>query len=218
MLQFLPAIATIGSALIGSNSASKAAKAQAAATASAIGEQQRQFDLTRADYAPWREAGKNALASLTGDISRMPTAAEVMSDPGYQFGLAEGQKAISRRIAASGGRVSGQAIKAAGRFGTDYATSGYNAAYQRRQDRLNRLAALAGLGQTATGGSAMAGMNAANQISGYMDRLGDAQGAARATQGSIWGNALNQLGGMPWGQQNQDPYPWNIDGGWTGEH
>ena len=62
----------------------------------------------------------------------------------------------------------------ASEYATNYASTGYNAAYQRRQDRLNRLASLAGIGQTATGSSASAGSNAANQISGLISSQGDA--------------------------------------------
>lgn len=215
------ATATLGSAAISSRSAKKAAQLQAEGTASAIGEQQRQFDLTREDFAPYRETGINALRQLVGDIDRAPTSAEVMSDPGYQFGLEQGQRGIDRKIAAGGGRVSGRAIMAAGRFGTDYASGMYGAAYQRRQDRLNRMAALAGVGQTATGASAAAGANASNAISNLYASQGDASGARQLAQGSIWGNAASQIGAqfgrVPQTPQKQ-PYAWNIDGGWTGEH
>lgn len=190
------AAGAIGGALISSRGAKSAAESQQASTGQAIDEQRRQFDLTRDDFAPYRQTGVNALQQLAGDINRMPTSAEVMSDPGYQFGQEQGQRAIDRKIASMGGRVSGQAIKAAARFGTDYATAGYGAAYQRRQDRLNRLAALAGVGQTATGSSAFAGQNSANNISGLISSQGDATGASQMAQGSIWGNAANQLGAM----------------------
>jgi hypothetical protein len=93
-----------------------------------------------------------------------------------------------------GGRVSGQALKAATQFGTQYATTGYNAAYQRRQDRLNRLAALAGIGQTATGASAASGASAANNISGLRSSMGDASAASQMARGNIWGNAFGDLG------------------------
>ena len=190
------AVGAIGSAVIGSRSASKAANSQSKATDEAIGEQRRQFDLTRSDFAPYRAAGTNALKQLATDIRRMPTAAEVMSDPGYQFGMQQGQQAIDRKIASGGGRVSGQAIKAAARFGTDYASTGYGAAYQRRQDRLNRLASIAGIGQTSTGASAAAGQNSANNISGLLSSQGDARGASQLAQGSVWGNAINQIGAL----------------------
>jgi hypothetical protein len=192
----ITAAATVASAAIGAYSSNKAAKSQQAATNTAIGEQQRQYDQTREDFAPYRETGVNALRQLSGDIIKPLTSAEVMSEPGYQFGMQQGQQAIDRRIAASGGRVSGQAIKAAGRYGTDYATVGYGAAYQRRQDRLNRLAALAGIGQTSTGASAAAGQGSSNAISGLVSSQGDARGASQLSQGATWQNAGNQLAAM----------------------
>jgi small-conductance mechanosensitive channel len=102
------AAGAIGGALISSKSASKAASAQSGATDAAIAEQRRQYDLTREDFAPYRAAGTQALGQLQTDINRMPTSAEVMSEPGYQFGRQQGQQAIDRKIAAGGGRVSGQ--------------------------------------------------------------------------------------------------------------
>lgn len=190
------AAGAIGGALITADAAGDAADAQAKGSKDAIGEQRRQFDLTRSDFAPYRETGANALNSLYSDINTPTTAADVMSDPGYQFGMQQGQQAIDRKIAAGGGRISGAAIKAAGRFGTNYATAGYGAAYQRRQDRLNRLAAIAGIGQTSTNASAQAGSNAANNISGMLQNQGDNAGAARLAQGTIWGNAGNQIAAL----------------------
>lgn len=189
--------AILGSAVLGgamqSSAARSAARTQAAAQDQAIDEQRRQYDQTREDFAPWRAAGANALQRLAGDIDRMPTADEVMAQPGYQFGLMEGQRALDRRQAAAGGRISGAAMRRGARYATDYAASGYNAEYQRRQDRLNRLAALAGIGQTATGASAAAGANAAGNIGGMLMQGGANAGAARLAQGSIWGNALTDV-------------------------
>jgi hypothetical protein len=169
---------------------------QADATGDAIDEQRRQYDRTRADFAPWRAAGRRALTSLESDIGRMPTPDEVMSDPGYQFGLDQGQQGLDRRIAAMGGRVSGASLKAASRFNQGYAGQAYGAAYQRRQDRLNRLAALAGVGQTATGASAAAGQGTANAISGLVSSQGDANAGNQLYQGNIWGNTANQVGSL----------------------
>jgi hypothetical protein len=152
--------------------------------------------LTRADYAPYREAGYKALGQYQTEINTPITAADVMQDPGYQFGLTQGQLALDRKTAAMGGRVSGAALKSAARYGTDYASTGYNAAYQRGQDRLNRLAALANIGQTATGGSAAAGATAANSISNLISSQGNASAAGQVAQGNIWGNAANQLGAL----------------------
>jgi hypothetical protein len=131
-----------------------------------------------------------------GEMDRPVTAEDVMQDPGYQFGLQQGQQALDRKIAAMGGRVSGRALKAAARFGTDYGSTGFNAAYQRKQDRLNRLSELAGIGQTATGSSAAAGAQSANAISGLLSAQGNANAASRMAQANIWGSAGNQLAAL----------------------
>lgn len=189
-----------GAAIVGSvitaGAAGDAADSQAEGTAAGIAEQRRQYDLTRSDFAPYRQAGANALGQFAQESNQMPSASDVMSDPGYQFGMQQGQQALDRKASAMGGRVSGAALKSAARFGTNYASTGYGAAYQRRQDRLNRLAALAGIGQTATGASAAAGTAAAENISGLMERGGDNQGSARLARGTVWGNAGNQLSAL----------------------
>jgi hypothetical protein len=61
---------------------------------------------------------------------------------------------------------------------------------------LNRLAALAGIGQTSTQQTGYAGQNSANQISGMVTAQGNASGAATLAQGNIWGNAGNQLAAL----------------------
>ncbi len=173
--------------------AKRADATQRYATDAEIAENRRQYDTTRADYAPYREQGINALQQLAGDINTPVTAQDVMADPGYQFGLTQGQTALDRKIAASGGRVSGAALKAASRYGTDYASSGFNSAYQRKQDRLNRLAAIAGIGQTSTAGTAAAGQAATNNIGRALSSQGDATAASQIARGNIWANTTNKL-------------------------
>ena len=188
--------ATIG--LIGSSmqsgAASDAAGQQAASTDAATAEQRRQADRTYADYAPYRAAGTAALGTLQSEMDRGISSSDVTNGAGYQFGLQQGQQGLDRKAAAGGGRVSGAALKSAAEYATNYATTGYNAEYQRRQDRLNRLASLAGIGQSATGSSAAAGAGAANAISSLTSAQGNASGAATLAQGNIWGNSFNQLG------------------------
>lgn len=172
-------------------------------------------------WTPEAQAQRAAAAAAGGGgglIDKATTQEEVMRDPGYQFGLQQGQQALDRKIAAMGGRVSGASLKAAARYGTDYASTGYNAAYQRGQDRLNRLAAIAGLGQTATQASAQSGANATNAISNLMTSQGDANAARSIAQGNIWANAGNQLAGYYMNQQRQPSYLRNntYDAGYIG--
>lgn len=153
---------------------------------------------------------------LTHDV----TGDEVLQDPGYQFGMQQGQQALDRKAAAAGGRISGAALKSASRFSTDYGSTKYGEAYQRRQDRLNRLQALAGIGQTSTAGSAAAGASSANAISSLLNDTGSTRAGSTLAQGNIWGNTFNNLAAL-YGRQTAAPtqqYPWNTTGGWTGEH
>jgi hypothetical protein len=199
------AIGNIVGSLIGADATRSAVNTQADATNRALDIQQGQADRAYADQAPYRQAGVNALTQYAGELGTMPTAAEVMAQPGYQFGQQQGQQRLDRQFAAAGGRISGASMKAGARYATDYATTGYNAEYQRRQDRLNRLAALAGLGQTATGASAASGQQAANNMTGLISSQGDATAGARMLNGNTWGNTANAIGaywqryGSPWG-------------------
>jgi hypothetical protein len=188
------AVAAVGGALLSANATDKASHAQSAATQASLNEQQREYDQNQANQKPYLDAGKLALGQYQTAINTPTTAADVMaSDPGYQFGLDQGQTALDRKIAAMGGRVSGAALKGADRYATDYATTGYNSAYQRSQDRLNRLASLAGLGQTATNASAASGQASTNAMTSLLTSQGDATAASRLAQNNIWGNAGNQL-------------------------
>jgi hypothetical protein len=117
---------------------------------------------------------------------------DVQLDPGYEFGKQQGQQALDRQFAKQGGRVSGAAMKAAAEYGTNYATTGYSAAYGRRQDRLNRLGVLAGYGQTAPSGST--GQQPNNGNAALISSQGNATGAAQLAQGNIWGGVVNQVG------------------------
>lgn len=190
----------IGGALISSNAASNAADQQAQGTANALAENAREFDITQANQAPYLAAGKTALGQLATENDAPLDTSTLQMDPGYQFGLKQGQQAVDRKTAAAGGRISGAALKEAAQYGTDYATNGYNTAYARvnqaRTDRLNRLAALAGIGQTATQNAGAQGANNANANSALMVAAGNNAGAATLAQGNIWGNATNQLAAL----------------------
>ena len=192
--------ATLGGALINSNAVGKAGDQQAQGTADALAENRRQYDLNRADYAPYLAAGTKALGTFATENDTPLDQSQVQLDPGYQFGLNQGQQAINRQTAAAGGRISGAALKAAAQYGTDYATSGYSAAYSRanqaRSDRLNRLAALAQIGQTSTQNISALGEQNTASSNALTRAAANNAGAATLAQGNIWGNAGNQIAAL----------------------
>lgn len=167
------ALAIGGSALLGASASKSAANTQAAAADRAGELQERMFNKQVELQEPWRQAGMNALNRMqSGDVMGM-------MDPSYQFRLGEGMKALERTASARGGLISGGALKAAQRYGQDFASQEFGNAY-------NRLAGLAGVGQTATGAMG----SAANQFGANAGNLMTGGAAARAS-GYVGGaNAL----------------------------
>jgi hypothetical protein len=163
-----------------------------------------QFQQTRADQAPFREAGitsQNRLMSLLG-IGGDSTGADYgkygrdfgmsdfQQDPGYAFRLSEGQKALDRSAAARGGLISGGALKAASRYGQDMGSQEYQNAFNRyqinRSNQLTPLQSLMGAGQSATNYVGQAGANNAAAMGNYI--TGGAAAQAAGNMGAV--NAL----------------------------
>lgn len=193
------------SSLIGASTARSAASQQSDAARQAGELSNAQFLQTREDQRPFREAGIRALPQLEAQQNMMPGAftgqVNLGQDPGYAFRLSEGQKALDRSAAARGGLISGGALKAAQRFGQDLgsqeyqnaynrALTGYNANVAREATGYNRLAALAGIGQTATSQIGAAGAANAANMGNYLTG-----GAAANAAGQV-GTANALTGGL----------------------
>lgn len=210
-MPWMMAAAVVGSSLLGSRTAKKAGETQAAASDRAAELQQQQYEQTRADQAPYREAGYNALAQMQRTAGNVPGAfkfgaGDYQADPGYAFRLSEGQKALDRQAAARGGLISGGALKAAQRFGQEMGSQEYQSAYNRaltgyntgvasENQLYNRQAGLAGIGQTSANLVGLAGQNYATNVGNLMTGGAAAQaagqvGAANAITGGL-GTYLN---------------------------
>jgi hypothetical protein len=199
--------ATVVGSLIGAKASKSAASTQAAAAGQASDLQREIFEQTRADQAPYREAGYNALANLQRTAGNVPGAfkfgaGDYQADPGYAFRLAEGQKALDRQAAARGGLISGGALRAAQRFGQEMGSQEYQSAYNRaltgygtdvaRENQLyNRQAALAGIGQTSTNLVGQAGQNYATNVGNLMTGGAAAQAAGQVGQANALTSGLS---------------------------
>lgn len=126
------------------------------------------------------------------------------ADPGYQFRLDEGQKALDRRLAAGGQFYSGRSLKDTINYNQGMAKQEFGAAFDRfnvgNTNRFNRLAALSGIGQTAANQTGAAGQNYANQAGSNMIGAGNAQAAGMVGQANAWNGAIGQ--GVSAYQQN----------------
>lgn len=165
-------------------------QAQAAADANRLNKEI--FDIQRADQQPWRQAGMSALNQLQGgmnDMSRSFTMSDFMKDPGYQFRMDEGLKAIDRSAAARGGLNSGATMKALTRFGQDLASNEYTNAYNRfkndQTQRFNQLSSLAGVGQVANNQIGNAAAQYGAQTSNNILGVGNAQAANLMNQANF---------------------------------
>ena len=184
-------------AAIGYAASKYAANTQANAANNAANAQMSQYQQTRADMAPWRQAGATALGQLGeltangGDLNRNFTMADFQADPGYAFRMQQGNQAIQGSAAARGGLLSGGVLKDMAGYSQGLASQEYGNAFGRfetqNNDRYNRLASLAGLGQQATTATGQFGANAAANYGNYLT-----QGANATAAGYIGGaNALN---------------------------
>ena len=106
--------------------------------------------------------------------------------PGYEFRVAQGRQAIERSAAARGGLNSGATMKALEGYGQGMAADEYGTF-------MNRLAAGAGRGQTATNSLAGFGQNFANTGSNTLIGQGNARASGYIGQGNIITNGFNNL-------------------------
>ena len=144
------------------------------------------------------EMARGGIDSQSGDYGSLMkafTGADLENEPGYQFGMAEGQKAIDRRAASGGGYFSGAALKAAQRFGQDYAGTKFGEAFNRdtanKTNTFNRLTGLINPGQTAANQVGTMGASYANQVGNNLTENATAQGAAGIAGNKAWQNAIN---------------------------
>lgn len=200
-----------------SKQAGKAAGATQRGYDAATAEQARQFDLAREDTAPWRDVGRSALNQLaslyglqqSGEIDpETGTAATVAPDysafyesPDYQFARDEGLRGIERSAAARGGLASGNTLAALTRYSSGLASQNFG-------NYANRLAGLAGAGQSSSENLAGMRMNYGQQIGQNAVGAANARASGITNQANIWGGVGNQLAGMAgyMGSQRQPIY------------
>jgi len=186
-------------------SQNKASKAQQNAANQANDTATAQYNQTREDNMPFREAGLNALTKLGAAPAFSFDGSNLATDPGYQFGLQQGQRGLTNSAAARGGLLSGAALKAASQFNTDYASTKFNDAYNRAlttsNTNNNRLASIAGVGQVATNMIGQAGSLSSQQVANNQLSAGNARSSGYIANGNAVNNGLSQA--YNWYSQNQ---------------
>jgi hypothetical protein len=213
----------LGSALIGSSAAQKAADIQSAAAQSATALQGQMFNQINQQQTPYRTAGYNALNQLGGlgsgtyqmyDANGNPTtqgtgsgylthqfnAADLAAGlaPNYDFMLQQGQMANQRAANVGGGAIGGNALQGLNKYTQDYAGNAYQNAFNnytsQRTGIYNTLAGIAGIGQTGQSATNQAAQNATTAQTQLGVGSAAAQAAGQVGTAGAYGNALGQLG------------------------
>lgn len=122
-----------------------------------------------------------------------------MASPDYQFRKDQGVAAITGNKAAKG-------LLDSGALGAGLINYGQQAATQEFGSWYDRLASLAGVGQTATNAAASAGAANTNTQTGIIQNQGQNLASSIATQGGISSGLISSLGGTASGLiQNYNP-------------
>jgi hypothetical protein len=217
------------------DAANHAADLQKQEADNALAFQKEQWNTQQKNLEPWLASGKGALSNLTGLLSHpgqglltpwsstftAPTDVTEQNDPGYKFRLSQGEGMLENSAAANGSLLSGNTLEAQQKFGQDYASNEYSNVYNRamqefqqkygifennQTNTFNRLASLAGVGQTAATTLGQEGQQAANNVSSIDLTSGAQRGqqmnnAAAATASGYIGGA-NAWGGALGGSTN----------------
>ena len=198
--------ATVAGSMYSSKQAGKAAKTQAASADRASEIQQANFEQTRKDLMPYKQAGDTSLGQLMGQMTpdgyfnQTYTGQDIYSDPSYQFRLQQGQNAIQSSAAAQGGLLSGATLKALQGYGQDMASQEYSNAYNRfnadQTNRYNRLSNLVGIGQNAAAQVGNAGAQTSQAIANNTMAGANALAAGQIGSANAWTNGAQQLGSL----------------------
>lgn len=130
------------------------------------------------------------------------------ADPGYQFRLDQGNKALQNMAAMTGNLNSGRALKDAIGYNSGMASQEYGNAYNRfntdQTNIYNKLAALAGMGQSSASSLAGVSQNYGAQVGNNLAQGANASAAGTIGQANAWnqgiGTAANALGGYAMGR------------------
>lgn len=137
-----------------SKAATDAATLQAQSNREALDFENKKYEEQKALQAPFIESGKKALGELETFKPFQAPGSEFTQDPGYQFRVAEGMKAIERSAASKGTVANPATQKALLRFNQDTASGEYGNVYARRaaeyQNTYDQLASRAGLGRSSS--------------------------------------------------------------------
>jgi hypothetical protein len=215
----LGTVGAVGGALIGSNAATQASKAQQRATQQGMGALTGAYNQGQGFMKPAYDVGQQNLATLNQMVNQgaynvgpynyqMGQAPQdqfnFKTDPGYQFRMQQGSNAMNSAAAKAGGQLSGGTQKALQRYGQGFASNEFGNAFNRFANQRDFNQGQYQFGTTAGMTNAMNQYNSQNQqaqqqynrMAGLAD-LGVTGGQNMANYAQNYGNQMaGQWGNM----------------------
>lgn len=184
----------------GQGGLNNALDAQVAATAAANRELGTMVNFLGGAARPYRGLGNMASGELREnmpDYTKRFGMSDFEADPGYQFRLNEGSRAIERSAIGRGQLNSGRAAKALTRFNQDFASNEYQRAFDRfNQDRdqaFGKYMGLANLGQRANSDYMRGTVSLGTGISQNLANLGNSIAAQQIAGQNNQNQLMNTL-------------------------
>jgi len=205
--------ATTEAARINAEAAMYAANQNLKASEEALAMRKAEWEKMQADMAPYLKSGGEGLNQLSyglglqgynnnstdsslksGYLQKPFSEEDFKVDPGYNFRLTEGIKALDRSASARGNLLSGSALKGIETFGQGLASQEYQNAYNRytndQNTQYNHLQNLAAMGQNTAVQLGTAGLNYANAQGNTLTSTAQANGQIGINSANTQGNLL----------------------------
>lgn len=205
-MSFIAAAIKFGSDLLSANAQAEATKEagkmQADAAKAGVQEQQRQFDITQKNFAPYLQAGTEGLSGqkdllgLNGPEAQSAAIQALQNGSQFQYLSQQGENAILQNASATGGLRGGNTQGALMQFRPALLN-------QLLSEQYNRLGGLTSIGQASSAGQAAIGQQNANSIGDLLAAQGAAQAGAALAQGQNAQKNYNAAAefagaGVPW--------------------
>ena len=203
------AVAVIGggasliSANMSANAARDAANTQSAGAREAIQQQREMFDIQNRQQEPYRESGYTALKDIAANkdyFNKKYGPEDFVLDPSYEFRKQQGNLATQNLQNVSGGAIGGNTLKAMMDYNSGLASTEYGAANTRFQNErsgiYDRLASIAGIGQTAQNQTSQLAQNVTGNIGQATIGSANAQAAGQIGAANAYGGGLENAANM----------------------
>jgi len=195
--------ASLAAGYMASQAAKDAANKQSEGANAAIQQQREMFNIQNEQQRPYREAGYTALsdiADMKPYLTKQYSAEDFAADPSYQFRLNQGNVATQNLGNQAGGAVGGNTLKAMMDYNSGAAATEFGAANARFQNErsgiYDRLASIAGIGQTSQNQTSQLAQNVTGNIGQATIGSANAQAAGYVGSANAIGGGLQNAANM----------------------